>query len=127
KFPFFHDVYENRFLFWSVVIGSVVVFPCIYIPGLNTSVFKHKEITWEWALPVVAVLIFVSGVELWKFMKRAFGWFAVEEEDAVPRGGQKKLSLKQGFFTISRSNTLAKHSSRSSTQGNGVENGDNNV
>jgi len=126
KFPFFHDVYENRFLFWSVVIGSVVVFPCIYIPGLNTSVFKHKEITWEWALPVVAVLIFVSGVELWKLMKRAFGWFAVEEEDAVPSG--KKLSLRQGFFTISRSNTFAKQSEgRSSMQGSPVDNGEHHV
>lgn len=41
-FPFFRDIYENRFLFWAVVIGATVVFPCIYIPGLNTAVFKHK-------------------------------------------------------------------------------------
>ena len=115
KFPFFHDIYENRFLFWSVAIGSVVVFPCIYIPGLNTSVFKHKGISWEWSLSVVAVLIFVSGMELWKLCKRTFGWFADMEDDAVPKQG-KSLSLKQGFFTISRSNTLAKQSSRSSLQ-----------
>lgn len=42
SFPFFHDIWENQFLFWAVTIGSVVVFPCIYIPGFNTTVFKHK-------------------------------------------------------------------------------------
>ena len=42
RFPFCKDIYENRFLFWAVVIGALVVFPCIYIPGLNTAVFKHK-------------------------------------------------------------------------------------
>lgn len=41
-FPFFKDVWENQFLFWAVTLGSVVVFPCIYIPGFNTTVFKHK-------------------------------------------------------------------------------------
>jgi len=125
KFPFFHDVYENRFLFWSVVIGSVVVFPCIYIPGLNTSVFKHKEITWEWILPVVALLVFVSGVELWKLCKRGFGLFAGDEEEGA--SGRKSLSLKQGFFTISRSNTLGKQSTPSTLNVSKMENSDNNV
>ncbi|KAB2580820.1 putative potassium sodium efflux p-type atpase protein [Lasiodiplodia theobromae] len=112
RFPFFADIWENKFLFWSVTVGSVVVFPCIYIPGFNTTVFKHKEITWEWALPIVAVFIFVLGMELWKLAKRTFGWFAAPDEDKVD--GRRKhgpLSLRQGFFSFSRTNSLAKEPS----------------
>jgi len=29
------DVWESRFLFWSVMAGFVTIFPLIYIPGLN--------------------------------------------------------------------------------------------
>lgn len=74
-FPFFADIWENQFLFWSVVIGALSVFPAVYIPGLNTSVFKHKGLSWEWAPAIVCVFIFVSGMEAWKFLKRSMGWF----------------------------------------------------
>ena len=46
-FPIFKDVYANKFLFWSVVIGALSVFPAVYTPGLNTKVFKHKGISWR--------------------------------------------------------------------------------
>jgi Na+-exporting ATPase len=72
KFPFFKDVYQNRFLFWSVVIGALSVFPVVYIPYLNTNFFKHRGITWEWALSIGFTLLFVAGMELWKFTKRTF-------------------------------------------------------
>lgn len=48
KFPFLKDVYDNRFLFYAVVIEALSVFPVVYIPGLITKVFKHKGISWEW-------------------------------------------------------------------------------
>ncbi|KAF1984191.1 potassium/sodium efflux P-type ATPase [Aulographum hederae CBS 113979] len=114
-FPFFHDIYENRFLFFAVIIGALVVFPCIYIPGFNDSVFKHKGITWEWGLSVGGVIIFVLGMELWKITKRAFGWFAEGDEDDRPHRPVDKLSLRQGFFSFatsfSRTNTLNKEAS----------------
>ncbi|KAL8825634.1 MAG: hypothetical protein Q9170_007715, partial [Blastenia crenularia] len=50
------DIYtHNRFLFFAIVLGALSVFPAVYIPGLNTSVFKHKGIGWEWALAGGAV------------------------------------------------------------------------
>ncbi|EHK45529.1 cation transporting ATPase [Trichoderma atroviride IMI 206040] len=82
-FPFFKDVYSNRFLFWSVIIGSLSVFPVVYIPFLNTRFFKHTGISWEWALSVGFTLIFVTGVELWKLAKRRF---RLLEDRAVQRG-----------------------------------------
>ncbi|KAM3074269.1 potassium/sodium eff [Clarireedia jacksonii] len=103
RFPFFKDVYENRFLFWAVVIGALSVFPAVYIPGLNTSVFKHVGITWEWSLAVGAVFVFVLGIEAWKATKRCFGLFDHLEEETS--GRRKELDLKQGFFSMARTNS----------------------
>ncbi|KZF24870.1 Na+-exporting ATPase [Xylona heveae TC161] len=84
RFHLFADLYENKFLFWAVVIAFLSVFPAVYIPGLNTSVFKHTGITWEWALSFGAIFVFLAAVEAWKALKRRFGWFA-------PRGFQDDL------------------------------------
>ncbi|KAK4694891.1 P-type Na+/K+ transporter, partial [Lecanoromycetidae sp. Uapishka_2] len=98
KFPFFKDIYNNRFLFWSVIIGALSVFPAVYIPGLNTSVFKHKGISWEWALSFGGVIIFILGVEAWKGLKRCFDWFG-EGEVLEP----DSLSLRQGSSSFTKS------------------------
>ncbi|KIX01606.1 potassium/sodium efflux P-type ATPase, fungal-type [Rhinocladiella mackenziei CBS 650.93] len=109
-FPFFADIWENQFLFWSVVIGAVSVFPAVYIPGLNTSVFKHRGISWEWAPAIVCVFVFVSGMEAWKYIKRATGWFKEEETEGMKarRHQRTALGLKQGFFTLARSFTKSR-------------------
>ncbi|KAJ9134123.1 Potassium/sodium efflux P-type ATPase [Pleurostoma richardsiae] len=83
RFPFFRDVWENRFLFWSVAAGSVSVFATVYIPGLNTKVFKHGPISWEWALVIGFTFVFVLGVELWKHVKRTY---RLLEDRAVVQG-----------------------------------------
>lgn len=98
KLHFFKDIYSNRFLFWSVVIGAVSVFPAIYIPALNTKVFKHKGISWEWALAIGAVVVYVSGVEIWKAIKRRWDLFA--------RGGEvrsESLGVRDGLWSFTRS------------------------
>ncbi|KAL3422615.1 potassium/sodium efflux P-type ATPase [Phlyctema vagabunda] len=106
KFPVFKDVYENKFLFWAVVIGALSVFPAVYIPGLNTKVFKHTGISWEWALSFGSVFIFVLGIEAWKAIKRRFGLFEQgAEERFADEEKKRKLGLRQGFFTLARSGT----------------------
>ncbi|OAA69777.1 potassium/sodium efflux P-type ATPase [Cordyceps fumosorosea ARSEF 2679] len=82
-FPFFKDVYSNRFLFWSVIIGALSVIPVVYIPALNTKFFKHAPISWEWALSIGFTLVFVAGIEGWKFIKRHF---QLLQDRAVQRG-----------------------------------------
>ena len=99
-FPFFRDIYANRFLFWSVICGALSVFPVLYIPGLNTDVFKHKGITWEWGLSIGAVPVFIVGVEAWKFVKRKYGWFNGGLSDRVKKDAS--VSLRQGFWTLGR-------------------------
>ncbi|KAK5941287.1 potassium/sodium eff [Knufia obscura] len=111
---FIHDIWENQFLFWSVIIGGLSVFPAVYIPGLNTTVFKHAGITWEWAASIISVLVFVTGMETWKFVKRATGWFKEEETEGMKaKRGVRGLSLRQGFFTLARSFTKSKSEARS--------------
>ena len=100
-FPFFKDVYSNRFLFWAVVIGALSVFPAVYIPGLNTAVFKHKGIGWEWALSFGAVIVFVLGVEAWKAIKRSFGLF--DDGKGKESEAAEELGIGQGLLSMTRS------------------------
>ena len=110
SFPFFHDIWENQFLFWSVVLGALSVFPAVYIPGLNKDVFKHNSISWEWAPALVCVIMFVVGMEAWKITKKHMGWFQDELTTASrsSRSRTDQLSLRQGFFSMARSLTWSK-------------------
>ncbi|KAH8820653.1 potassium/sodium efflux P-type ATPase [Xylogone sp. PMI_703] len=67
-----HDIWRNRFLFWSIMAGFLTIFPILYIPVLNHVVFKHTGISWEWGIVFVEAVLFVAGVELWKWCKRIF-------------------------------------------------------
>lgn len=67
-----YDVWQNKFLFWSIMAGWITMFPILYIPVLNDVVFKHKPITWEWGIVAVEAVLFFIGVEAWKWAKRVF-------------------------------------------------------
>ncbi|KAK5087863.1 potassium/sodium eff [Lithohypha guttulata] len=113
---FIHDIWENQFLFWSVVIGGLSVFPAVYIPGLNSSVFKHTAITWEWVPAIICVFIFITGMELWKLVKRTTGWFKEEETEGMKAKRRilgHGLSLRQGFFTLARTFTKSRSEAKS--------------
>jgi Na+-exporting ATPase len=83
------DVWRNQFLFWSIFAGFVTVFPIIYIPVINTKVFKHAPISWEWGIVFVETGLFFLGVEAWKFAKRVYyrrvGETAKNPEDDLER------------------------------------------
>ncbi|KOS37810.1 hypothetical protein ACN38_g11383 [Penicillium nordicum] len=36
------DVWRNKFLFWAILAGFILVFPVVYIPVINHDVFKHS-------------------------------------------------------------------------------------
>ena len=67
-----HDVWRNKFLFYAVIFGFVTMFPTLYIPVINHTVFKHTGITWEWGIVFIAAGLFFVGVEAWKWAKRIF-------------------------------------------------------
>ena len=57
------DTWRNQFLFWAIVAGFVTMFPLIYIPKLNTVVFKHAGISWEWGIVFIEAVLFFLGIE----------------------------------------------------------------
>ncbi|KAL2887613.1 Sodium transport ATPase 5 [Ceratocystis lukuohia] len=65
-------LWRNQFLFWAIIVGFATLFPLLYIPVINTKVFKHKGISWEWAIVFIATGLFFVGVESWKWAKRVF-------------------------------------------------------
>jgi Na+-exporting ATPase len=69
-FSIFKTIYHNKFLFWSVVGGFVMVFPIIYIPFLNTNVFLHSGLSWEWGVVFGGVFLYLALLETWKAVKR---------------------------------------------------------
>ncbi|KAM3505207.1 hypothetical protein MY10362_003095 [Beauveria mimosiformis] len=66
------DVWRNKFLFWSIIAGFVTMFPIIYIPVINTVVFKHAPISWEWGVVFIEAFLFFLGIETWKWAKRIY-------------------------------------------------------
>lgn len=96
KFPIFKDLYENRFLFWAVTLGAISVFPVVYIPVLNTKVFKHIGISWEWAVVFGMTIVYVVGMEIWKFIKRTMN---ILDDHAVVRGHWSQGSEEGRKFT----------------------------
>ncbi|KPM38274.1 Calcium-transporting ATPase 3 [Neonectria ditissima] len=134
RFPFFKDIYSNRFLFWSVIVGGLSVFPVVYIPFLNHKFFKHTGITWEWALSVGFTLVFVAGIEAWKLTKRRFHLL---EDAPIKRGpwgqggsddeGRKfgrtmSFSSFKTWASFSRKDTGESLGKHSTSRGNGVTN-----
>lgn len=72
KATFLH-IYNNKFLFWSVLLAALSVFPVIYIPVINYDVFIHAPITWEWGVAFAfGIFIFLLSCELYKFFKRVY-------------------------------------------------------
>jgi Na+-exporting ATPase len=67
-----HDIWRNKFLFYSIMFGFVSIFVILYVPVINHDVFKHTGISWEWTIVVVQAVLFFVGIEAWKWIKRFF-------------------------------------------------------
>ncbi|RCH85118.1 hypothetical protein CU097_007040, partial [Rhizopus azygosporus] len=63
---------QNKYLFWSTLFGLVLLVITLYVPVLNTDVFKHKPITWEWGMTAASVIVYIMIVEAYKGIKRKF-------------------------------------------------------
>ncbi|KAI9375826.1 hypothetical protein BJX61DRAFT_61556 [Aspergillus egyptiacus] len=101
-----YDVWRNKFLFFGIMLGFVTTFPVLYIPVINDVVFKHVGISWEWGVVVVEAIVFLGGIELWKWCKRIyFRRESVRNKDKgeVYRGPQDFSR----YTTMSRSDTQA--------------------
>ena len=61
---------KNKTLWWSLIIGIVLTVVLIYLPFINEKVFKHSNISWEWGIVAVGVVVFHLLSELYKWIKR---------------------------------------------------------
>jgi len=89
------DVWRNKFLFFSIMFGFVTIFPVLYIPVINDTVFRHKGISWEWGIVFVATFLFFLGIETWKWGKRVF-FRRRDIKNGVGRRGS--IDLEQRVF-----------------------------
>ncbi|KAF9115304.1 Na+ ATPase [Mortierella sp. AM989] len=62
---------HNKMLWLSIIIGALLVFPVLYVPGFN-DIFKHSPLTYEWGLVIAALVIFIAFAEIYKKMKIRF-------------------------------------------------------
>ncbi|KAG0373337.1 Na+ ATPase [Mortierella sp. AD032] len=60
----------NKMLWVSIVVGALLVFPVIYIPGVNHTVFRHGSLGSEWGLVACALILFIAFAEIYKLIKR---------------------------------------------------------
>nr|CBL43003.1 Na+/K+ P-type ATPase [Riccia fluitans] len=63
-------IFSNRLLVVSVFVGAMLPIPPVYIPTLNTEIFKQETISWEWGIVIVSVVAFFICSEVYKFCKR---------------------------------------------------------
>lgn len=99
------DLWSNQFLFWSVIGGFLSVFPVVYIPVINTKVFLHAPIGFEWGLSIAFTLLFLLCCEQWKWCKRIY---SRKSGSGVknPEYELERTDPFQRFGSFSRSNTL---------------------
>lgn len=98
-------LWGNQFLFWSVIGGFISVFPVVYIPVINTKVFLHGPIDYEWGIAFGFSLLYLLGCESWKWGKRVY----YRKWHKSARNPEYELERKDPFTkyaSFSRSNTM---------------------
>ncbi|KAI7898759.1 potassium/sodium efflux P-type ATPase [Cokeromyces recurvatus] len=63
---------QNYHMYASWVFGFSIMFIVLYVPVINTEVFKHLPITWEWGMVAASVVVYIILAESYKFIKRKF-------------------------------------------------------
>lgn len=116
-----HDVWRNKFLFWSVLAGFITIFPTLYIPVINHVVFKHTGISWEWGVVFVESILFVGGIELWKWAKRIFFRRRAKNQSA----GDLQHNMFAQYTSMTPESTFEKAERHDTQRGNDAQNHEN--
>lgn len=64
--------FDNKWIWGSCVLGSVLFPLIVYINPIAHGLFVHTMITWEWGVIGVGVVFFVAMCELYKVIKNVF-------------------------------------------------------
>ena len=60
------QIFENRILFGSVIVGALTLIPVIHIPSVAENIVYQAPMTWEWALVLGACVVFMFCSEAYK-------------------------------------------------------------
>ncbi|KAI9486735.1 MAG: potassium/sodium efflux P-type ATPase [Benjaminiella poitrasii] len=63
---------QNFYMYASWIFGFGIMFIVLYVPVINTEVFKHSPITWEWGMVAASVVVYIFLAEGYKLIKRKF-------------------------------------------------------
>ncbi|KAI5966510.1 ENA2 [Candida pseudojiufengensis] len=97
------DLWDNQFLFWSIIGGFISVFPVIYIPVINTKVFLHYDPNYGLLIALACTIMFLLGAETWKWIKRVYFRRAQVKN---PEYELERNDPFQRYASFSRSNTM---------------------
>ncbi|KPI88812.1 putative Calcium motive p-type ATPase [Leptomonas seymouri] len=61
--------FDNKWIFGSCILGTVLFVPIVYIKPVAEGLFLHEMITWEWAVIAIGVILFVAACEIYKVIK----------------------------------------------------------
>lgn len=61
---------QNKYLLMSFAGCMALCIIVLYVPVLNTQVFKHEGITWEWGMVIASSLVYIAISEIYKWTKR---------------------------------------------------------
>ncbi|KAF9175157.1 Na+ ATPase [Mortierella sp. AD010] len=86
---------HNKMLWMSIVIGALLVFPVVYIPGLNRNVFKHSAMTYEWGLVLASLVIFIAFAEVYKKIK-----IRLMKPLSLEANGQTEMERMRTYVTL---------------------------
>ncbi|KAI8069491.1 potassium/sodium efflux P-type ATPase [Gongronella butleri] len=61
---------QNWYLHGAVLFGFAIMFIALYVPVLNTQVFRHEGITIEWVVVFISTIVYMILAEGWKYLRR---------------------------------------------------------
>jgi len=61
---------QNRRLLFAVLGCAATIVMGIYIPFVNSVIFRQAAISWEWVCPAVSVILYEALVQVYKAMKK---------------------------------------------------------
>ncbi|MFA6296463.1 MAG: HAD-IC family P-type ATPase [Patescibacteria group bacterium] len=68
-----HNFFANKWLFWGVGYGFVLLCAAIYIPGLNNALHVEPMHFWEWGLVLGIGFLAMAWVEIVKWVSNRRG------------------------------------------------------
>eukprot|EP00873_Tetraselmis_striata_P040599 jgi/Tetstr1/460863/TSEL_006022.t1 len=96
RLPFWKSPLNNKVLFGSFIIGTLICVPLLYVPYLSTKVFKHYGGSWEWGMIAAMSVAFMALCEFYKLLKRCFmpalTTYTDKPEVSIKVDGAKRLN-----------------------------------